>query len=122
MNPRIRTTKGILWTLVGLALGVTVLRFTRGLGVTTALTDATPWGLWVGFDVMGGVALAAGGFVVAALAHIFHRGRYHHAVRPAILTAMLGYAAVVVGLLFDLGSAVEHLAHDRVLESSVATV
>ncbi|HSK10210.1 MAG TPA: Ni/Fe-hydrogenase cytochrome b subunit, partial [Vicinamibacterales bacterium] len=103
MSRRVRVAKGILWTLLGLAAGVTVVRFTRGLGATTALTDATPWGLWIGFDVMGGVALAAGGFVVAALAHIFHRHRYHHAVRPAILTALLGYGAVVVGLLYDLG-------------------
>jgi Ni/Fe-hydrogenase subunit HybB-like protein len=103
MNPRVRIAKGILWTLLGLAAGVSVLRFTLGLGATTALTDSTPWGLWIGFDVMGGVALAAGGFVIAALSHIFHRHRYHHAVRPAILTALLGYGAVVVGLLYDLG-------------------
>ena len=103
MSPRVRVAKAILWTLLGLAAGVTVVRFTRGLGATTALTDATPWGLWIGFDVMGGVALAAGGFVVAALAHIFQRHRYHHAVRPAMLTALLGYGAVVVGLLYDLG-------------------
>ncbi len=103
MNARLRVVKTTLWMLAGLAAGVTVVRFTRGLGATTALSDATPWGLWVGFDVMGGVALAAGGFVVAALAHIFHRERYHHAVRPAVLTALLGYGAVVVGLLYDLG-------------------
>lgn len=103
MTARVRVTKAILWTLAGLAAGVTVVRFARGLGATTALSDATPWGLWIGFDVMGGVALAAGGFVVAGLAHIFHRERYHHAVRPAVLTALLGYGAVVVGLLYDLG-------------------
>jgi Ni/Fe-hydrogenase subunit HybB-like protein len=103
MTARVRTTKGILWAIAGLAAGVTIVRFTRGLGATTALSDATPWGLWIGFDVMGGVAMAAGGFVVAGLAHIFHRGRYHHAVRPAVLTALLGYGAVVVGLLYDLG-------------------
>ncbi len=103
MSRRIQVFKGILWFIVGLAAATTVVRFTRGLGVTTALSDRTPWGLWVGFDVMGGVALAAGGFVVAAIAHIFQRRRYHHAARPAILTAMLGYAAVAVGLLYDLG-------------------
>ncbi len=103
MSRRVRIAKTILWTLLGLAAGVSVVRFTRGLGATTALTDATPWGLWIGFDVMGGVALAAGGFVVAALGHIFHRPRYHHAIRPAILSALLGYGAVVVGLIYDLG-------------------
>jgi Ni/Fe-hydrogenase subunit HybB-like protein len=103
MTDRLRIFKTLLWTLVGLAAGITVARFTRGLGATTALSDSTPWGLWIGFDVMGGVALAAGGFVVAGIAHIFQRGRYHHAARPAVLTALLGYSAVVVGLLYDLG-------------------
>jgi Ni/Fe-hydrogenase subunit HybB-like protein len=103
MNRRIQIFKGILWFIVGLAAAVTVVRFTRGLGTTTALSDTTPWGLWVGFDVMGGVALAAGGFVVAAVVHIFHREKYAAAARPAVLTAMLGYAAVAVGLLYDLG-------------------
>ncbi len=103
MTRRVQITKGILWFISGLAAAVTIVRFTRGLGTTTALSDTTPWGLWVGFDVMGGVALAAGGFVIGAIAHVFHRERYHHAVRPAILTALLGYAAVAVGLLYDLG-------------------
>ncbi len=103
MTRRVQITKGILWFITGLAAAVTVVRFTRGLGATTVLSDTTPWGLWVGFDVMGGVALAAGGFVIGAIAHVFRRQRYHHAVRPAILTALLGYAAVAVGLLYDLG-------------------
>ena len=96
-------TKAVLWFLVGVAAVVTVVRFARGLGVTTALTDATPWGMWVGFDVMGGVALAAGGFVVAATVYIFRRERYHVIIRPAILTAFLGYLAVIIGLMVDLG-------------------
>jgi Ni/Fe-hydrogenase subunit HybB-like protein len=102
-NSRIFIFKGILWSFVGLATAVAVIRFTLGLGVSTALSDTTPWGLWIGFDVMGGVALAAGGFVIAAVVHIFHREKYHAAARPAILTAFLGYGAVAVGLLFDLG-------------------
>ncbi len=100
---RIFVFKGILWSCVGLAAAVAVIRFAYGLGVSTALSDTTPWGLWIGFDVMGGVALAAGGFVIAAVVHIFHREKYRAAARPAILTAFLGYGAVVVGLLFDLG-------------------
>ena len=58
---RVRRLKLILWTVVGLAAAVATARFLFGLGATTHLSDATPWGLWVGFDVMGGVALAAGG-------------------------------------------------------------
>jgi Ni/Fe-hydrogenase subunit HybB-like protein len=100
---RIQIFKAILWILTGMGAAVAMVRFSLGLGVATALSNTTPWGLWIGFDVMGGVALAAGGFVVAAIVHIFHREKYHPASRPAILTAFLGYAAVAVGLLFDLG-------------------
>jgi Ni/Fe-hydrogenase subunit HybB-like protein len=102
-NDRIVVFKGVLWFLTGVATAVAVARFVLGLGVSTALTDTTPWGLWIGFDVMGGVALAAGGFVIAAVVHIFHREKYKSVARPAILTAFLGYAAVVVGLILDLG-------------------
>ncbi len=103
VNTRLIKTKAILWFLVGIAAMVAVFRFTYGLGVTTALTDTTPWGMWIGFDVLAGVALAAGGFVVAAAVYIFGRDRYHVLIRPAILTAFLGYLAVIFGLLVDLG-------------------
>jgi Ni/Fe-hydrogenase subunit HybB-like protein len=81
----------------------TILRFTQGLGAATALTDRFPWGLWVGFDVLCGVGLAAGGFTIAAVVYIFHFERFHPIVRPAILTAFLGYGLVAVALLYDLG-------------------
>ncbi|HUZ45690.1 MAG TPA: Ni/Fe-hydrogenase cytochrome b subunit [Terriglobia bacterium] len=100
---RVARLKLILWMFVGLAAAVATARFLFGLGATTHLSDGTPWGLWVGFDVMGGVALAAGGFVVTATVYIFKLEKYHSIVRPAVLTAFLGYVAVVVGLLFDLG-------------------
>jgi len=103
MSKRIQAFKGILWFVVGLAAAVTIVRFSRGLGTVTALSDTTPWGLWIGFNVMGGVALAAGGFVIAAIAYIFRREEYRHVVRLAMLTGMLGYGAVAVGLLYDLG-------------------
>lgn len=95
------------WAIAGVILAVgayaTIVRFFRGLGVSTNLNDLAPWGLWIGFDVMSGVALAAGGFVIAATVHIFHRERYEPLLRPAILTAFLGYLLVVTGLLYDLG-------------------
>jgi Ni/Fe-hydrogenase subunit HybB-like protein len=57
----------------------------------------------VAVDVASGVALAAGGFAAAVLATVFHIERFRPLVRPALLTAMLGYTAVVVGLQADLG-------------------
>jgi Ni/Fe-hydrogenase subunit HybB-like protein len=100
---RVRKFKLVLWLGVGLALSVAAARFLFGLGATTNLGDGNAWGLWIGFDVMGGVALAAGGFIVTAVVYIFRLERFHHIVRPAVLTAFLGYAAVAFSLLFDLG-------------------
>jgi Ni/Fe-hydrogenase subunit HybB-like protein len=80
-----------------------VARFYFGIGYTTNLTDQAPWGIWIGFDVICGVALAAGGFVMAGTVHVFNIEKYHPIVRPAILTALLGYLLVIVGLMFDLG-------------------
>jgi len=87
--------------LVGLI--VTILRFTQGLGGVTNLSDYNPWGIWIGFDLLVGVALAAGGFVTSAAVYIFGLKKYHSAVRPAILTAFLGYALVVLALHYDVG-------------------
>jgi Ni/Fe-hydrogenase subunit HybB-like protein len=82
---------------------VTVLRFAYGLGASTNLSDQFPWGMWIGFDVLCGVGLAAGGFTLAATVHIFNIERYKPICRPAILTAFLGYTLVIVALMFDLG-------------------
>jgi len=103
MSTRRHVLKTILWAIMGVLAVVTVVRFLRGLGATTALTDVTPWGFWIAFDVMSGVALAAGGFVLAATFYIFHMEAYHPFTRPAILTAFLGYIAVAVGIMYDLG-------------------
>jgi len=94
------------WVVAAVAAaGVLVLlyRFAFGLGATTNLSNAYPWGIWIGIDVACGVALAAGGFTTAFLAHILHRERYHALVRPALLTAMLGYTFVALGVMTDLG-------------------
>ena len=83
--------------------GVTVLRFTQGLGAVTNLSDKFPWGLWIGFDVLCGVGLAAGAFTLTAIVHIFNLQRFEPIVRPTVLTGFLGYLMVIIGLLFDLG-------------------
>jgi len=69
----------------------------------TNMSDGRGWGLWISFDLYCGVALAAGGFTLAAIVHVFHLEKYHSVVRPAILTAFLGYLLVVLALLVDLG-------------------
>lgn len=89
--------------ILAVGLPVTFLRFTQGLGAVTNLTDNNPWGIWIGIDVLCGVALAAGGFVIGSAVHLFGQKAYKPLVRPAILTGFLGYVLVVVGLAFDLG-------------------
>jgi Ni/Fe-hydrogenase subunit HybB-like protein len=79
------------------------MRITQGLGGATHLNDQFPWGLWIGFDILCGVGLAAGGFTLAATVHIFNIERYKPVLRPAILTAFLGYLLVILALMFDLG-------------------
>ncbi|TAK59100.1 MAG: Ni/Fe-hydrogenase cytochrome b subunit [Bacteroidetes bacterium] len=79
------------------------VRVTQGLGASTNMNDSFPWGLWIGFDVLCGVGLAAGGFTVAAIVYIFNIKRFEPIVRPTILTAFMGYLLVIVGLMFDLG-------------------
>ncbi len=103
LTPRVTAAWAIAAVILALGAYATAVRFFRGLGASTALNDLAPWGLWIGFDVMSGVALAAGGFVIAATVHIFHLKKYEPLLRPAILTAFLGYLLVIVGLLYDLG-------------------
>jgi len=87
--------------IIGLIL--TILRFTGGLAAVTNLSDYNAWGIWIGFDLLTGVALAAGGFVTSAAVYIFGLKKYHFAVRPAVLTGFLGYALVGIALNYDVG-------------------
>lgn len=95
--------QAVLLVILAFGLYATVTRFAQGLGASTNLSDEFPWGLWIGFDVLVGVGLAAGGFVIAATVHVFRIERYRPIARPAVLTAFLGYLLVIVALLFDLG-------------------
>ena len=81
----------------------TAIRFLRGLGASTALSDQFPWGIWVGFDVLCGVGLAAGGFTITGTVYLLNLKRFRPIVRPTVLTAYLGYLLVVFALMFDLG-------------------
>ena len=108
MRPTIR------WRDFGLGTGLLVLvaafgfilalyRFASGIGRVSNLNQGYPWGFWIGFDILAGIALAAGGFVVAGLMHMFGGEKYHPLVRPTILTAFLGYLLFILALMVDLG-------------------
>jgi Ni/Fe-hydrogenase subunit HybB-like protein len=93
----------ILSIVALVSVPVMIIRYLNGLGAISNLSDGRAWGLWISFDLYCGVALAAGGFTLAALVHIFNAEKYHPVVRPAILTAFLGYIIVILALLVDLG-------------------
>lgn len=100
--------KVTFWKVVGVFLIIAglvaaVQRFALGLGATTNLKDTFPWGLWIGFDILVGVGLAAGGFSIAAAVYIFNLEKFRPILRPTILTAFLGYILVICGLMADLG-------------------
>ncbi|MGD0500945.1 MAG: NrfD/PsrC family molybdoenzyme membrane anchor subunit [Bryobacteraceae bacterium] len=101
--PKITFWRAVFVAILLSGLYATYLRVVYGLGGATNLSDKFPWGIWIGFDVMCGVALAAGAFTLVAIVHIFNIQTYKPVLRPAILTAFLGYVLVVVGLLYDLG-------------------
>jgi len=105
-NPNIKTWTPATIVMVLLIIAgtaVAVYRMVLGLGAATNLNDGYPWGFWLGMDVLGGIAMAAGGFIIACAVYLFNWKKYRPIVRPAILTAFLGYLMAVVALFFDIG-------------------
>lgn len=103
MKVKLTFWKVVFFALMAVGFYGTVVRFTQGLGRSTNLNDQFPWGIWIGFDVLCGVMLAAGGFTLTAAVHIFNIKRLRPIVRPTILTAFLGYVLVCIALMYDLG-------------------
>jgi Ni/Fe-hydrogenase subunit HybB-like protein len=99
LNP----TDVIIGLILAAGIPIIVWRFLYGLASVTNLSQSNPWGLWIAFDVATGVALAAGGYTVACTVSIFGLKEYSPILRPAVLTGMIGYLLVVLGLFVDLG-------------------
>lgn len=95
--------KGVLALALLMGTYSLYVRMFHGLGAATDLSDKFPWGLWIGFDVLCGVGLAAGGFTICAVVYLFNLERFRPLARPAILTAFLGYVLVGVAITLDIG-------------------
>ncbi len=93
----------LLATVLTAGAIIVTVRFAFGLGSVTNLSDETPWGIWVGFDILAGIGLAAGGFIMAATVYVFGLERYRPLVRMSILTALLGYLLFITGLILEIG-------------------
>lgn len=86
-----------------ISVAVILFRLVTGFGMVTNLSDDSPWGLWIAFDVLTGVALAGGGYFSALIVHILHRDKYLSIARSALLTSLFGYLLVMAGLFLDIG-------------------
>jgi c(7)-type cytochrome triheme protein len=102
-TPVITFWRAVFVAIMTLGAYAAYVRFARGLGPSTHLSDAFPWGVWIGFDVLVGVGLAAGGFVISAVVHVFGIKRCESMARPAVLTAFMGYLLVSAALTLDVG-------------------
>ncbi len=102
-NRALSIIKDILWILLIAGLTVGVGRFIFGLGASTRMTDALPWGFWKVFNMVAGAALATSGFVVAAIIYIFQMEKYKPVARFSVLIGFLGYGSSLTALLFDIG-------------------
>lgn len=103
-----RVPKITMWrVLVGLifAAGIwaTYLRFVKGFEVATNLSNAQPWGIWVGVATLCGVGLSAGGFAIAGSVYLLGMERYRPILRAAVMVAFLGYLSVCAGYAWELG-------------------
>ncbi|MDD4169304.1 MAG: Ni/Fe-hydrogenase cytochrome b subunit [Desulfotomaculaceae bacterium] len=92
-----------LLAMVGVAVLVVIYRLIMGLGPVTNLSDDWPWGLWIGFDLLCGIALAGGGFSTALIVHVLHKDKYLPIARAALLTSLIGYIIALISLLMDIG-------------------
>jgi len=103
MTDRTRPIKDILWMLALFGLVAGVFRMWFGLGATTNLSDAMPWGLWKILNMVAGVALSTSGFTIGFLVYVLRLERFRPLMKPAILIAFLGYGCSMLALLFDIG-------------------
>ncbi len=86
-----------------LGLVLIVIRFLKGIGSITNLSQDIPWGLWIGFDVVTGVAFAGGAYVITFMVYILKMNKYHSIVRVTVLNGFLAYVFYAGALLLDLG-------------------
>jgi len=82
---------------------VLILRFAYGLGSVTNLNQYYPLGIWVGFDVVTGVALAGGAYVITFVVYVMRMEKYHSIVRATVLNGLLAYVFYAGALTLDLG-------------------
>lgn len=80
-----------------------VYRLVKGLGAVTNLSQDFPWGIWIGFDVMVGVAFAGGAYVLCFVVYVLRSEKYHSIIRATVLNGLLAYMFYAGAIFLDLG-------------------
>ncbi len=93
----------VLLTLVLIGMFLIGVRYVKGIGAVSNLSDGYPWGIWITYDVATGTAIACGGYAVAILVYIRNKMHYHPLIRSAVLTSMFGYGLAGFSVMIDLG-------------------
>jgi Ni/Fe-hydrogenase subunit HybB-like protein len=93
----------ILLALTGLGIAASLVRWVDGFSRMANISDTRPWGIWISFDLLVGIAISSGAFMLAAAVYIFRLEKYRPILRPALLTGFLGYLLEILALLVDLG-------------------
>jgi Ni/Fe-hydrogenase subunit HybB-like protein len=88
--------------LLGAAIILTI-RFIKGLGAVSNFSQDQPWGLWISFNVITGVAFAGGAYVLTFMVYILRAKKYHPIIRVTVLNGFLAYVFYAGALLLDLG-------------------
>ena len=101
--PKITLWRVLVVLIFAFGAWATYLRFVKGFAVATNMSDAQPWGIWVGVATLCGVGLSAGGFAIAGAVYLLDMNRYRPISRAAVLIAFLGYLSVCFGYAWELG-------------------
>ena len=88
-----------------LLLGIIIIfiRFTKGLGAVVDASQDNPWGLWIGFNVITGVAFAGGAYALTFAVYVLGAKKYHFIIRATVLNGFLAYVFYAGALVLDIG-------------------
>jgi Ni/Fe-hydrogenase subunit HybB-like protein len=101
---KIFTTFNVIsFPIIVLGAALILFRLAKGLGAVTNLSQEFPWGIWIGFDVMVGVAFAGGAYILTFVVYILRSEKYHPVVRATVLNGFLAYVFYAGAIFLDLG-------------------
>jgi len=101
---KLLTPFNIIAAIILLTAAVILLvRFIKGIGAVSNFSPDYPWGIWIAFNVITGVAFAGGAYVLTFMVYILHMKKYKPIVSATVLNGFLAYVFYAGALVLDLG-------------------